>query len=111
MYRLTVGYLIETEVQAVDEKGEPMFEEGAETFDEEAGTSHLVQGRPVMVPATQAVPIEEFAFSAEDPKWEGKPPDEIVREQRKLVRAALRKRQEDAESTRRLAMPGVGDAL
>lgn len=81
VYRLTVGYVREAE--PIEEGGDPVRE---------------------------LVPVEEFVFSADDPRWNDLSPEEVVHEQRKAIRAALRKRQE--ETPRPVdAMPGVGDAL
>jgi hypothetical protein len=112
VYRLTVGVPQEVEVPKLDEDGQPVFTTETLVVD---GEETEVQGAPVTEIRTVAVPLEDFAFSVEDPKWEGKSEEEIVKEQRRLVRAALRKREkaEPAEdvTARRQPLPGVGDAL
>lgn len=60
---------------------------------------------------SELVPVEVFVFSATDDRWQGKKPDDVVKEQRRLVRAALRER-EDAVTPRPVeTLPGVGDPL
>jgi hypothetical protein len=96
-YRLTIGYIDLVPVPVVDEAGEPVVGE---------------DGEPITEEQEVAVPVEDFVFAAFDDSWKGKGPDEIVREQKRQVRAALRQRQDGAAPAReRLDMPGVGDAL
>jgi len=81
--------------------------------DEETGEQTTVPGEPLYEQQPVLVPLEDIAFSGSDPKWKGLAPEDIAREQRKLARANLRKREKDAEeaAARLKAMPGVGDAL
>jgi hypothetical protein len=81
-YRLTIGYVREL---APVEDGAP--------------------------PTAELVPVEDFLFAAGDEKWEGKTPEDIVREQKRLVRAALRKRDDTRPKPKITGLPGVGKAL
>jgi len=120
LWRLAIGtreVVEETTVEHVlDEHGEQVYEPGETTVDED-GNEHVGRGPAVTTYRTErrevVVVVEDFAFTGLDPKWEGKSDDEIVREQKRLVRAALRKRDDDAAAmTERLqTMPGVGDGL
>ncbi len=100
VYRLAIGYVETVEVPEFDEDGEPV------TTTDDEGVEVPVTTRQEVV-----VPVEDFVFAAFDERWEGKGPDEIVAEQKRLVRAALRERETAAAEPKRLAMPGVGDPL
>jgi len=130
VYRLTVGYVVEEDGPVLDENGEPVMEEdrlvatevpavdenGDPVFDEdgpkmEPGEPLLVPGGPRIERQRFLVPMEDFVFAAFDDRWEGKTPEEIVREQKRLVRAALRKRDEPVAAREIEQLPGVGDSL
>jgi len=124
LWRLSIGTVEEHEEevteQVYDEQGEPVFEPGETitvTDDDGNDHEHVLVGPPATrtrtVKSRVVIPLEDFAFTALDPRWEGLSEDAIVKEQRKMVRAALRKREKDAEdaAARLSPMPGVGDPL
>jgi len=118
VYRLTIGVEQEHDVPVFDEQGQPVFE--TEPLRGDDGEPTLdADGNEVHVPTVQRterglvlVPTEDFVFSALDDRWEGKTPEETIREQKRLVGAALRKREEAADAGRDVEqMPGVGDKI
>jgi hypothetical protein len=114
IYRLTIGVEETQEVQKVDEDGQLVFEtETVQPADGEEGEPIVVVGAPVMETQVVVVPVEDFVFSAGDPRWADKSEEEVVRELRRLVRAALRSREEDAAAASPAVstLPGVGDPL
>lgn len=108
-WRLTIGYQDERVAHATGEDGEPLFE--TEVIQGPEGEDIEVQGGAVMETTVVLVPVEDFVFACTDPKWEGKSDEEVVKEQKRLVRAALRQREEDAKPRPVETMPGVGDPL
>ncbi len=119
-YRLTIGVERQEERPKVDENGNPVFEmvpltaEGSdEPLVDKDGEPVKVPGDPVVETVPVVVPLEDFVFSAQDPKWKGKSKDEVAKEQRRLVRAALRARERAAGADARKldSLPGVGDPL
>jgi hypothetical protein len=120
LWRLSIGTreIVEERIveNLLDEHGEQVYEPGEVQSDGE-GNEFVLQGPAVTTVRTEEreviVVVEDFAFTALDPKWEGKSEDEIVHEQKRLVRAALRKREKDAaDATAGLrSLPGIGDAL
>lgn len=113
VYVLTVGVAVEQDVPALDGDGNVLRAPDVTVEHPETGEEVVVPGEPLSETRTVLVPLEEFTFSGVDPKWEDKGPDEIVREQKRIVRKALRERERAAEEQagERLAMPGVGDPL
>jgi hypothetical protein len=107
LYRLTIGYLEKVEVPLLDDDGEPV-REGNKHANELEGE---IPGDVVMTTVEVPVPVEYFVFSAGDAKWKGKGPDDIVREQKRVVRKALRDRELATAEPERLDMPGIGDPL
>ena len=110
-YRLTIGYQQVVEVPVLDENGEQVFEDPSTVVDEESGLEVTIPGPPKTELRSELVPVEDFLFSAFDDRWADKSPEEIVREQKRLVRAALRKRDESEPPQNVSPMPGVGDPL
>lgn len=108
MYVLVLGVEEVREVPLLDEEGNHM-----RGPDITAPGEETVLGEPLYEQQTFLMPVEDIAFSGSDPKWEGMAPEDIAKEQRKVARAALRKREKDAEDAkaRLKALPGVGDAL
>lgn len=148
VYRLTVGYMQPMQVAVLDETGQPVFEPGevirtpriklkldengqplvdaeghptGETFeDPDDVTESVTQGAQLTQEQLVGVPVEDFVFSQYDERWVDLSDEQIVGEQRRLVRETLRQRAADAaaeatasaEAAATLVnMPGIGEGL
>jgi hypothetical protein len=121
-YRLTVGLAIEHTVPMVDEEGNalmeevPLLDDAGEPVTDEDGNPYTAQ-KPMLEVRRELVPTEDFLFHADDKRWEGKTVEEVAAAQRRLVKRALRERENAAseEQQRREAaitsLPGAGEGL
>jgi hypothetical protein len=87
-------------------------------------TAKVIDGQLVMSngePETEEVQVvtdlvEDFVFAADDERWQGKDPEQIAAEQRRLIKEQLDQRDQEREQAELRAaeaerLPGVGDAL
>ena len=93
------------EVPVFDDNGEPV----------------MVPGEPLTETVVEHVPVEDFVFAADDDRWfhksngKRRKHEDVAKEQRELVRQALRARDRAAKRAERARgatqMPGVGETL
>lgn len=110
VYQLVIGYIREIERPVVDDQGQPVLGPGTSVTDDEGHEIDL-PGEPLVETVAVVEPVEEFTFYAGDPRYEGKTDDEIAKDQKRVVREALRKREAEAAPPTVNALPGVGQPL
>jgi hypothetical protein len=130
VYRLTVGYASQVRVPVLDANGEQVFspdeikrvpkiktgKDGKTFEDPNDFTEHVTPGKAMTQSATVFDAIEEFVFARHDERYEGKNPIEIAQDQRRSVRAALKRRERALQSQAAaapdlVAMPGINEKL
>lgn len=118
VFRLVTGYAVERVVPLTDETGAelrgpdvPLLDENGHQMKSE-GHPLMGPGEPMTETVTAYIPFEDFVFADDDPRWHGKSAGAITAEQRKLVREALREREERTPAaTEPVPLPGVGEPL
>lgn len=103
------GNLILTEKKVLDEFNEPMKDT--------KGNEIIVPGPPRLVESTERQVLQDYAFAADDPRWAGKPLDQVADLQRQAVKDQIKKHSDERDkATARAAearkeLPKVGEAL